>query len=337
MRSSIDDVTIFCLTPVKDEAWILERFLTCAATWADHIIIADQNSADGSREIAARHPKVTLLHHTADKFDEVTGRSMLIDAARAIPVEGERLLIALDADECLTANWQESPEWERILHAPPGTRLCFEWVNVYPDFQSGWTPEDEKWFGLMDDGHPYRPELIHGPRLPMAVDTPVIRLTDIRVLHYQFTDWERMRSKHRWYQAWERVHFPEKRPIALYRQYHHMYGRRDTFPLDQRWFEGYERLGVEMRTVRSQPFYRWDEEVIEFIRVHGEEAFRKIAIWDAEWLQMARKHGLLADTECRDPRSWFERAVHRWLLLTQSTNMSLPVRAMQRMLRPLGW
>lgn len=332
-----NDTTVFCLTPVRDEAWILERFLACAATWADHIIIADQNSTDGSREIAVRHPKVILLDNNTEGWSEVVRQNMLINAARAVPVSGTRLLVALDADECLTANWQGSDEWSRVLQASPGTRLCFEWVNVRPDFQTGWIPADEKWFGVMDDGRPHEPELIHGPRLPMAPNAPAIHLKDVKVLHYQYTDWQRMRSKHRWYQAWERIHFPDKRPVNLYRQYHHMHGRDDDIALDPAWFARYEEKGIEMRTVKPQSFYRWDEEVIEFIRLHGTETFRKIPIWDDDWLSRAREQGLLAGTECEDPRSWSERAVHRWLAWTQPASMSLPVRVVQRMLKPLGW
>ncbi|MFZ0503142.1 MAG: glycosyltransferase family 2 protein, partial [Chthoniobacterales bacterium] len=60
---------VICLTPIKDEAWILERFLKCASTWADHIIIADQQSKDGSKEIARRFPKVTLIENNSESFN----------------------------------------------------------------------------------------------------------------------------------------------------------------------------------------------------------------------------------------------------------------------------
>ena len=43
--SSTPVPTVICVTPVKNEARILPRFLRCAATWADHILIADQIQA----------------------------------------------------------------------------------------------------------------------------------------------------------------------------------------------------------------------------------------------------------------------------------------------------
>ena len=54
---------IICLTPVRNEAWILKAFLSATSLWADIIIIADQMSTDGSREIARQFPKVKLLEN----------------------------------------------------------------------------------------------------------------------------------------------------------------------------------------------------------------------------------------------------------------------------------
>ena len=33
---------VICVTPVRNEAWIIEPFLRAAELWADHIILADQ-------------------------------------------------------------------------------------------------------------------------------------------------------------------------------------------------------------------------------------------------------------------------------------------------------
>ncbi|MGB8077207.1 MAG: glycosyltransferase family 2 protein, partial [Gallionella sp.] len=110
---------IICLTPVRNESWILEKFLKAASLWADHIIIADQFSDDDSREIAGRFDKVILIRNPSAEFNEPERQRLLIEAARKI--EGPRLLITLDADEFLTANFHDSAEWEFIMHAPPGT------------------------------------------------------------------------------------------------------------------------------------------------------------------------------------------------------------------------
>ena len=122
---------IVCLTPVKNEAWILERFLKCASLWADHIIIADQASDDGSRDIARSFKKVQLIENSANVFNEPERQKLLIEAARAIP--GQKLLIALDADEFLTANFLGSRDWELVMRAVSGTVINFQWACVLPD------------------------------------------------------------------------------------------------------------------------------------------------------------------------------------------------------------
>ena len=48
------------MTPVRNEAWVLRAFLEATSLWADYIIIADQMSTDGSREIAGNSPTRVL-------------------------------------------------------------------------------------------------------------------------------------------------------------------------------------------------------------------------------------------------------------------------------------
>ena len=118
----MDKPYIICLIPVKNEAWILDRCLQTASLWADKIIVADQMSDDGSPEIAVKYSKVQLIRNTSAQFNEPERQKLLIDAARKIPYDGKKLLIALDADEMLTANLLDSPEWQTILDAPVGDR-----------------------------------------------------------------------------------------------------------------------------------------------------------------------------------------------------------------------
>src|SRR5437773_12541499 len=56
-----DPVRVVVVTPVRNEAWILERFLSVTSRFADHIIVADQRSSDDSRAICSRYGKVTVI------------------------------------------------------------------------------------------------------------------------------------------------------------------------------------------------------------------------------------------------------------------------------------
>jgi len=330
--------TVFALTPVLNEAWILDAYLACASTWADHIIIADQGSDDSSREIASTYPKVVLVGNNASEYDEGGRQRLLIETARSIPVEGRRILIALDSDEFLTANRASSPEWQAVLNADPGTVVWFDWVNVAPGGERFWQDPGKVPFGFVDDGRPHVGERIHSRRIPTPPDAPALHLDEVKVLHYQCIDWPRMRSKQRWYQAWERLNHPGKRPITLFRQYHHMdAGVARAQPMPREWTEGYEREGHAMPAGGTSPPYRWDHDVLDLLQRHGTEPFRRLDVWDIDWTALNGRLPRATDNDLRDPRSDLERRVLRWLARTQAASGTLPVRAVQRVLQFAGW
>lgn len=332
------NTSVVCVTPVKNEEWILERFLRCAAMWADHIIVLDQCSTDRSRDIAAAHPKVRLIVNDDPQFDEQRRQRRLLDAAREIP--GRRLIMALDADEALSADALSSAEWAAAREASPGTVLRLRWANLLPGFDRAWTPDHHIPFGFVDDGREHHGAAIHNDRLPVREDRPSIVFRQHFVLHYQYAAWSRMKSKQRWYQCWERLNQPHKRPIQLYRQYHHM----DAIPDDQvravddGWFGDYESAGIEMQTVREQCWYPWDEDVLEWLVAHGPRTFGRLDVWEPDYRALAVH---LNDAETADlvadPRGTATRLVHAWLARTQGRADRRLTRLAQRALIPLGW
>lgn len=336
--------TLICLTPVKNEAWILERFLAAASLWADHIVIADQGSVDGSRDIAQRFPKVTLIDNPSSAYDEGARQRLLIDAARTLPIrsggDGRRLFLALDADEFLSANWLESIEWRSLLDAVPGTILGFKMANVLPDLKTAWLPSGEHPLGFVDDGSIHTGSKVHSDRVPTPQNAPELVLRDIKVLHYQYVTWARMKSEQRWYQCWARVHRSHKDPITVYRQAHIM----DAIPPDQikplkaEWLEEYERQGIDLKRFEPEPYYHWDIETLALLVKHGAKTFRKLNIWDVDWMRIAEAAGKkVSPAAVRDPRTPSEKKVHNWLAATQPRRMDAKVRLMQKALRLRGW
>jgi glycosyltransferase involved in cell wall biosynthesis len=335
---SASDATLICLTPVKNEAWILDRFLQCASTWADHIIVADQHSDDGSREIASSFEKVTLIENPSTSFNEPERQKLLIDAARDIPCEGRRVLVALDADEVVSANWMTSPDWTTLRTAPPGTVFHFQWINLVEGVEQGWL--DPAWhpYAFVDDGSPHVGHPIHSPRVPVPDDATNIRLPSVRILHYPYTNWSRMKSKQRWYQCYERLTFPDKRAAHIYRQYHDMdVNVQKAQPLDPDLVSGYEEMGIDMRSVPDTDHYYWDDKVLTYLEEHGPEPFRRLDIWDEDWGAFARSKGLDVNGEYDDPRSPLDRAIHGWLEHTQARHDTLPNRILQKLLQLVGW
>ena len=327
---------LVCLTPVRNEAWILEKFLACASLWADRIVVADQCSTDGSRDIARRFPKVTLVENNSPAFDEPRQRGLLIEAGRRLP--GPKTFVSLDADEFLSGNFAASEEWERLATAAPGTVFRFNWANILPGFERGWViailPA-----AYVDDGRPFVGLPLHGPRLPLPGDGRYIDLKEIKILHYQYIDWARMKSKQCWYQCYEYLLNPGKKALAVYRNYHRMdlFARRRKFtqPLPDQWFSWYEERGIPMKEIGRSDSW-WDEAVVRLIRQHGPARFRRADIWSRDWNRVAERYFPGEPHRLADPRAAGLKILHAYLRLTEAWSRSRLVRTADRILRRAG-
>ncbi len=136
------------MTPTRNEAWVIRAFLECNSLWADYIIIADQMSTDGTREIIKKYQNewnsISLAHSNSDKhqcqlimidntnpeFNEAERQSMLVAKAREVAAGRDTLLWGLDADEIIAANAFETEDWKRIMSSKPGAVFWFEWAHL---------------------------------------------------------------------------------------------------------------------------------------------------------------------------------------------------------------
>jgi Glycosyl transferase family 2 len=339
---------VICLTPIKDEAWILERFLKCASVWADHIIIADQQSKDESKEIARSFPKVTLIENNSETYNEPERQQLLIGEARKIP--GPKILMALDADEFLTANFLTSPEWETILRSTQGTVIRFQRLEVFAD-TSGLcylSFSCDPPIGLVDNDTEHKGPAIHSFRIPVKAGAGTVIATQIKIMHYCLLDRERFKSRIRWYQCFEHLS-TKKRPIDLYRFYN-----QDLFapssaitPVPKEWLRGYEELGIDMSSIHRRGAYHWDKEVLQLFEKYGAARFKQLGIWDANWTQLHRElYPQESEKTVADPRRLLHRVVHKWLRWTQPdfcpsanrrTGRLLIYRTVQKALALWGW
>lgn len=323
---------IICLTPVKNEGWILDNFLKCASLWADHIIIADQNSTDSTRDIAKKYSKVKLVKNPyVGEYNEQEVRRITIEEARKF--KGPKILFALDADEVLSPSFN-SEEWTKIVNLDPGTVIKSRFINIKPDMKHFWDGPMDIILGFSDDGSEYVADKIHTNRMICPENAPVFQLDFIKVMHLQYIDWDRMESKHRWYQCWERLNKPEQSSIRIYRNYHHMDAiKKDELKkIPEDWLEYYQKLGIDLKSFKKEKEYYWDNIVLGYIKEYGAKYFSREYIWDQDWVEKAGKKGFKNLHEFRDPRTVVQKAIHFYLKKTQYYNQSILVRAIDKVL-----
>ncbi|MGZ8883244.1 MAG: glycosyltransferase family 2 protein [Nitrososphaeraceae archaeon] len=324
---------VICLTPIRNESWILDKFLSSTSIWADYIIISDQNSDDNSRDIARKYEKVRLIKNSYTEYNEFLIRQVLFEEARKI--KGDNVLIALDADEFFTPDLFFSGEWERVLTSDPGTVIKSKFVNLLPDLQYYWFgPMDLAW-GFIDDNSEYSGGKIHTNRMIYPKDASILLLEKIKVMHFQYTNWNRMVSKHRWYQCWERINNPQKSSIEIFRPYHHMYSvkKSELKKIPGEWFGYYKESGIDLAIVNSQKYYYWEKLVLEFFDKYGTQFFKKEDIWDINWEVAAGEYGYKDTGKYRDPRNFFLKIFHFWLRKTQYNHMNIFVRVIDKILK----
>lgn len=282
---------IIVLTPVKNEAWILDRFLAVTNRFADAILIADQQSTDASRDIAARYERVVWIDNPGTDYDEASRQRLLLAEARS-RWPAPAILLALDADEILAADALASADWRKMLAAPPGTVLLFEKPDLLPGIERCIRyPANPVALGFVDDGTAeHRARHIHSPRLPQPSGAPRLLIDGVKFLHYGLTRTATQLAKVRYYAVLENL--AGTNPLHRRRRYYGHFqrdlaaqtaGNAESIP--RAWFESWEALGIDMRSV-CEDAMPWQEiEVLRAFARHDTRRFWLDAIWDVDWEQ----------------------------------------------------
>src|SRR6266850_7150174 len=144
---------IIGLVPVRNEAWVLPHSLASLSGFCDVVIVSDQSSDDGSREICRRFPKVVLLESSESRISTQV-RWQLLDAARGY--DGCNLLWCTDADELVPPLAAREAFTTRSDELTPGTVVECLYVHLwhrvdrYRVYDSSYGPR-LKPLGLVDD------------------------------------------------------------------------------------------------------------------------------------------------------------------------------------------
>lgn len=198
---------IIALIPTKNEAWILESCLTNVSGWADVIIVADQMSTDGTREICARFPKVELIDNPREGHSNMV-RWDLLDAARKH--EGYNLIVCIDADEIAAPGTLfQSAVFDTYQ---PGQAFELPWLQLWKTTDqyrtdNGWGNFTKQTAFVDDRIMDYDRQFVlndHTARIPHS-SLPLITLEDVALLHCEFIPFARVQFKQAWYRCNELI------------------------------------------------------------------------------------------------------------------------------------
>lgn len=319
---------LICITPVRNEAWILDIFLKCTSLWADHIIIADQNSTDGSREIAEKYPKVILIENNTEEFNEPERQKMLIYEARKI--KGPKILFALDADEIFTANFMKTKDWQQILESRPGEVFGFQWANVLPNRKSYFPSDFYYPWVVNDDGTEHKNYVreIHSMRIPypISADLGYYKVNDFKVLHLAWIYEARANSKNRFYQCLSTLLDPNTNFVSLFRS--HQRHREKILPLS--WTKDYEKDTLSLFDMISfnEKIFWFDNEVIRLFVEHGIEKFKYLNIWEKKWMFQMKDKLII-----NDPRQFCIKPIHQYLRITKKYYPSVFLKLVDKLIK----
>jgi hypothetical protein len=334
------ETVVICVCPIKNEAWILQRFLTLASEWADYIVVGDQDSTDGSKEIIKSFNKTIYLHYEDNGFNEVIFRQKCLNEVKSIKAQ-KKLVFCLDADEALTFNWCKSDDWKTMLEAEPNTVFNFNWINLLHKNKETALIYPNREYAYIDDGlssYTEYKEIIHIPRIPHIKNPEIIKIAEIGFLHFMYLVPNRCIQKQAWYQCWEQLKYPKKRAKDIFRMYNRDLGFSQNLirPINKEWIESTNYNGDIFMLNDTEVIWR-GEELLQFFQKYGAKKFSKLYIWNYDWVAAGELLDIENPKSFKDPRNMVEKNIHKWLAKTQHRQHSFDVRLIQKLIQTIGW
>ena len=335
------------MTPTRNEAWVIRAFLECNGLWADYIIIADQMSIDGTREIISEYidrsdelrvkseecphrAEVIMIDNTNPEFNEAERQSMLVAKAREVAAGRDTLLWGLDADEILPANWQETEDGKHILNSVKGDVFWFKWANLSYDRQHYGDAIYQPWL-FHDDGvepHGNYVRNIHSMRIPYPKEEKqMYYVKDFPVLHCGFLNPYRTAAKERFYMFIEWT-MNRRNFISLGRSYssHSIENQpwRDSYVVDQSTLEFPFDIW-KLIDLDSKHFY-FDDYIYERMPNYSIRQLRKLDIWDIDFVEYYK---------IADSRRTIDKLIHLYLHKTDKYKHTILIRVIDMVLKKI--
>ena len=327
--------TIVVVTPVRNEAWVLDAFLTCTSSWADYIILADQHSDDGTREIASKYEKVILIDNDLSEMNQAAARELMFREVDKI--DGDKIVFALDADEFLSEGFDKTEGWQRIMQSEPNEIFCFKWLNLYGDFSH--TVPDEgfmEWachfastVSIAQEYHDREIRAVHEMRIPCLPTTRAsyILIEDIQFVHLARLNLARQNNKEVFYQVSSVAKLQERMSaVGLFRFYNPP--RPVTRELKDDIVLYVANDGSDARNLvkMGDIGQYYIDEMVRIFQRDGYKKYLKIDIWD---------NPALVNSGITPRVPWKYKVLHAYLRKTRSKAGRKVVRLMDKVLKAL--
>jgi glycosyltransferase involved in cell wall biosynthesis len=318
---------ILALMIARNEDWIIERTLRALSAFCDHIIVADHNSTDKTKEILKKYSPQVIATDPRDSKFSTKIRWHLLDVARNF--EGNNFILVPDADEIFAANILEPEILGELTDVKPGTGIAMQFIHLWRN-PLLWRNDDSTWGpqyfwkerAFRDNRRMKYPPMLnpldHNSNIPLCRENR--RYEKVKILHFQFVLFERMSAKQRWYRATEAYELGAGQAERINQYYIVTKDERQAVlePVKAEWTAGWQVLGIDLENFAEEPLYWYDVEVLRYFKEAGTDYFATIDLWDTDWEQkrlMAgeRGHDGLPDYPIIDPRTVEQRFYHAYL------------------------
>lgn len=286
---------IITLLPVKNEAWILPITLKNMSDFSDHIIIADQQSTDGSIEIYEKFEKVEVIQNNNTTHNNSV-RWQLLDYVRE-KYGTQNIIVCVDADEMIQpaaiTHIQKliTSAQESISFTHPWLQL---WGGIYKHRTDSVWKNNYKSIIFFDDGKiDYERKTVlndHTSRIPICKKD--IILDQFPLLHYQYIHLQQAEIKQAWYRCSELISGNTPKKI------NHKYSiaKNDTgVILESTKPEWLQNLPEVSYTYSIEKDWRY-KDILSWFKKYGINYFEDLDIWYIQEL-----HEKFLQTYARNP------------------------------------
>jgi len=230
-------VRLIALANVKNEEWIIERWLKRSAEFSDGIIVLDDGSTDATLEKITSNNQVNKIiqNPPGQSYNMVANRNRLLNESRKYNPEW---IFFLDADEIMDQRLGD--RISKLMDAPDVGRYYFQEITLWRSTKQYRVDKPGEYMRV-HHGFPVlvrmTPSLVwkHSDRMSlkrtlwllikkriqlnsrrtasalMGVRGKTVELNDLVKLHYHFVNWERSWQRHMSYAL--RKSFEENKKI----------------------------------------------------------------------------------------------------------------------------